>query len=72
MTFYEYIKRFVDPKAEEPISLLANIINQDQSFPKHSSKFDEISDYIEHSVAYTNLVKYFDEAWTQYQFERGI
>lgn len=69
MSFYEYIMRHVNHDANDPMSRLANTIHQDDNFPKRSSKFDEISSYLETSVDYGKLLVIFDDAWQSYQFE---
>lgn len=67
MTFYQFMMKFVDPEANDPISRLANQMHEDIDFPKQSHDFHEISDYIEGSLAYTRLVAIFDQAWLNYQ-----
>lgn len=68
-TFYEYIRRFVDHDAKDPMSRLANAIQKDIAFPKQSKNFDEISTYLEHSPDYGKLLVIFDDAWHNYTYE---
>ncbi|MBR7928311.1 sterile alpha motif-like domain-containing protein [Aerococcaceae bacterium zg-ZUI334] len=69
LTFYQYIQKFTDYDANDPMSRLANAIHQDHAFPKHTTDFDKISDYLESSSHYTKLVSIFDEAWSKYQWD---
>ena len=66
-TFYQFITRFVDYDAKDPMSRLANQIHQDQAFPKQSTDFHQITDYLEHSSQYSQLLSIFDDAWAQHQ-----
>lgn len=68
MTFYIFIKRFVDEGADDPRSRLANTIVKDTAFPKQSDDFEEISDYLEKSSLYSKLLSHFDQAWQDYQY----
>lgn len=68
-TFYEYIRRFVDYDANDPMSRLANAIQKDIAFPKQSKDFEELSNYLEHNVEYGKLLVIFDDAWRDYQYE---
>lgn len=68
-SFYEYILRYVNHDANDPISRLANRIHSDQSFPKKSESFDEVSTYLESSPEYSKLLVIFDDTWQSYQFD---
>lgn len=68
-TFYQYIQRFYDPSANDPMSRLANAIHDDQAFPKQATDFDQLSTYLEHNPAYSRLMLVFDDAWLNYQGE---
>ncbi|WP_124057353.1 YozE family protein [Vaginisenegalia massiliensis] len=67
-TYYQFISRFVDYDADDPMSRLANAIHQDIGFPKQSEDFDEISRYLEHNSRYGKLLMIFDDSWHQYQY----
>lgn len=66
-SFYEFIIRFMDHDADDPMSRLANAVSLDMTFPKHSDSFSEISEYMELSSHYTKLLSIFDTAWQKYQ-----
>lgn len=68
-SFYEYILRYVNHDANDPVSRLANRIHSDQSFPKKSESFDEVSTYLESSPEYSKLLVIFDDTWQSYQFD---
>lgn len=68
-TFYHFIMKHVNHSAKDPLSRLANTIQKDDSFPKHTQEFDEISRYMEQNSLYTKLMPIFDEAWIKYQYE---
>lgn len=68
-TFYEYIRRYVDYDAKDPMSRLANAVHKDIGFPKQSRDFDEVSTYLEQSIDYTKLLVIFDDAWHNYTYE---
>lgn len=67
-TFYQFITRFVDYDAKDPMSRLANAIHKDIGFPKQSCEFDEISRHMEQSEHYSKLLVIFDDAWQKYQY----
>ncbi|WP_028124632.1 YozE family protein [Eremococcus coleocola] len=68
-SFYEFMMRFVNEEAKDPISRLANAIHDDSSFPKQSQDFQKISNYMEHSLEYSKLISVFDEMWQRYKFD---
>lgn len=68
-SFFEFIKRFEDHDANDPMSRLANAISEDIAFPKQSESFDEISNYLEKSSQYSKMLTIFDDAWRHYEYE---
>lgn len=68
MTFYEFMMRHVNPDAKDPTSRLANTMHNDESFPKMSEDFHEISSYLEGSIDYSKLLVVFDDLWHAYEF----
>ncbi len=67
-TFYQFIRKYTDFDAKDPMSRLANAIHQDISFPKHETDFEVISKYMEENSHYSKLLSIFDDAWNQYQY----
>ena len=68
--FYDYLQKYYNPDALDPISRLANRSHDDQSFPKHSEDFEEISSYLEQNPIYGKLLTVFDDLWHNYQAEQ--
>lgn len=67
--FFQFMMKFVNDRANDPMSRLANAIHHDTTFPKHTADFDEISNYMEHTSIYSKMMPIFDEAWSKYQYE---
>ncbi|MBG9979989.1 hypothetical protein HZY91_00315 [Facklamia sp. DSM 111018] len=67
-TFYEFIMRYANEGAKDPMSRLANEISEDIAFPKQSCDFDELSNYLEKTSQYSKMLTIFDDAWQQYQY----
>ncbi|KRN75073.1 hypothetical protein IV73_GL000833 [Weissella kandleri] len=55
-----------DPVTHDAVKNFANGAFYDQSFPKQSKDFDEISRYLEENGGYLQSMDIFDEAWQQY------
>ncbi|AXY25579.1 hypothetical protein CL176_05990 [Suicoccus acidiformans] len=70
-SFYEYVKRFENPEAQDPVSRFANKVAEDQSFPKHSKDFNQLSTYLESNPDYGKFLLTFDEVWSHYQYDFG-
>lgn len=68
-SFYQFVKRFENHGANDPMSRLANQVSRDPAFPKQAASFDELASYVEHSSDYSRLVTVFDTAWQKYQSE---
>ncbi|MBD3948296.1 hypothetical protein I4Q36_05915 [Tuanshanicoccus lijuaniae] len=69
LSFYQYIQKFTNHEANDPMSRLANAIHKDHGFPKHTTDFEKITEYMESSSHYTKLLSIFDEAWSKYQWD---
>ncbi|MTH52024.1 hypothetical protein GKZ89_01290 [Bacillus mangrovi] len=65
-SFYHYLMKYRHPKPKDDISRFANHAYEDHSFPKYSTAYDEISDYLELSADYLTAMSVFDEAWELY------
>lgn len=66
-SFYQYLMTKRHPGNTEPIAEFANNAFLDQSFPKQSDNFEEISKYLEENGNYLPSMSVFDEVWDQYQ-----
>lgn len=68
--FYAFLMRYRQPKEVDKITMFANSAFLDHSFPKQSTKYDEISRYLEMNGDYLESMAVFDEAWDLYlQYE---
>lgn len=65
-SFYHFLMKFRQHSAGDDISQFANNAYQDHSFPKHSSNYQELSNYLELQVDYLSTVSLFDQVWELY------
>ncbi|UDM31587.1 YozE family protein [Lentilactobacillus laojiaonis] len=66
-SFYQFLMTKRNPDSTESIAEFANNAFLDQSFPKQSVNFDEISKYLEENAGYLPSMDIFDDVWNQYQ-----
>lgn len=64
-SFYSWLMSQRNPNFANEVQEFANRAWFDNSFPKQSTDFHEISEYLETNVSYVNL-EVFDLAWSQY------
>ncbi|MCY9806828.1 YozE family protein [Lentilactobacillus senioris] len=65
-SFYQFLMTKRNPGSTEEIAEFANNAFFDQSFPKQSMDFDELSKYLEENANYLPSMTIFDEAWTEF------
>ncbi|CAM3058895.1 YozE family protein [Lactiplantibacillus plajomi] len=65
-TFYQYLMTQRNPDSTEAVAEFANNAFFDQSFPKQSKDFHEVSQYLELNAGYLPTMTIFDEAWQEY------
>ena len=65
-SFYQYLMTQRNPDSSEPIAQFANNAFFDQSFPKQSQNYQEISNYLELNAGYLPSMLIFDQAWECY------
>lgn len=65
-TFYQYLMTQRNPNATDELSQFANDAFYDQSFPKQSFQYDELSQYLELNATYLPSMVIFDELWQKY------
>jgi uncharacterized protein YozE (UPF0346 family) len=69
-SFYHFLMKYRQPKISDDITAFANNAYEDHSFPKHSSSYHEISNYLEMNGHYIDSMSVFDKAWDLYiQYE---
>ncbi|MCC5889272.1 MAG: YozE family protein [Alkalibacterium sp.] len=65
-SFYHYVKTIRDPYKKDEVTLFANSVDKDGSFPKQSEDYDEISRYLEIDADYVDSMSVFDEVFQNY------
>ncbi|USS87418.1 YozE family protein [Fructilactobacillus hinvesii] len=65
-SFYEYLMTERNPNSHDEIAEFANNAFFDQSFPKHTDNFAEISKYLEENAGYLPTMTIFDDVWQRY------
>lgn len=65
-SFYHYLMTLRGSRQDDLLSVFAMEAGKDIQFPKHSTSYEEISDYLELNVDYLSSMDIFDEAWTKY------
>ncbi|MBM7692526.1 uncharacterized protein YozE (UPF0346 family) [Peribacillus deserti] len=71
-SFYHFLMRYRQPKDLDEITKFANSAYKDHSFPKQSSDYHEISNYLELNVHYLESMAVFDRAWDLYLEEEHL
>lgn len=66
-SFYHYVKTLRDPHKKDEMTLFANSVDKDGSFPKQSEDYDEISRYLETDADYIEAMSVFDDVFQMYQ-----
>ncbi|CAI2672929.1 MAG: YozE family protein [Apilactobacillus sp.] len=66
-SFYHFLMTERNPKSTDAIAQFANNAFYDQSFPKQSNEYEEISEYLEENASYLPSMTIFDEAWENYK-----
>lgn len=65
-SFYSWLMTQRNPKSDTPTAVLADLVFEDSSFPKHTDDFNQISSYLEDQAVFSfNLVQ-FDQIWEDY------
>ncbi|WP_455662917.1 YozE family protein [Pradoshia sp.] len=65
-SFYQYLMTYRNALKKTEMSLFAENVFYDHGFPKNSSDYHEISDYLEMNGEYILDMSLFDEAWNSY------
>ncbi|EEW53138.1 YozE family protein [Limosilactobacillus antri] len=65
-SFYRYLMTQRNPNSADEIEQFANNAFLDSAFPKQSTDFEEISQYLEESADYLPSMTIFDAAWRRY------
>ncbi|WP_165005884.1 MULTISPECIES: YozE family protein [unclassified Enterococcus] len=65
-SFYHYLMTLRGGGAHDTLSAFATEAGKDIQFPKHSTDYEEISNYLEMTVDYLPSMDIFDTAWEKY------
>ena len=65
-TFYQYLMTHRNREGKSELAIFANHAYLDHSFPKRSTDYHEISQYLELNGDYLPSMRIFDEAWEMY------
>lgn len=65
-SFYQFLMTERNPDGADEVAQFANNAFFDQTFPKQSQDFDEISHYLEENANYLQSMTTFDDAWQLY------
>lgn len=66
-SFYHFVKTLADPYKKDDVTLFANAVSRDGTFPKQSEDYDELSDYLELNADYVESMTLFDEVFQEYR-----
>ncbi|MFO8070011.1 MAG: YozE family protein [Alkalibacterium sp.] len=66
-SFYHYVKTLRDPYKKDEMTLFANAVDKDGTFPKQSKSYDEISNYLEMNGDYVVSMDIFDKVFRSYE-----
>ena len=71
-SFYQYLMTYRNALKKTEMSLFAENVFYDHGFPRNSSDYHEISEYLEMNGDYILDMSLFDEAWNSYLHHIGI
>lgn len=69
-SFYQHLMTYRGKKVPDDQSNLADWVFLDYDFPKYSSDYNEISNYLEWNSPFANALTVFDEIWEQYKLHK--
>lgn len=53
-------------KSNEPVAILADLVFEDTTFPKHTDDFEMVSRYLEDEANFSFNLGEFDSIWEEY------
>lgn len=71
-SFYLFILTYKDPYKKDAQTKFANHVAEDLSFPKQSTDYHELADYLELSGEYVPYMAVFDELFEVYKERNTI
>lgn len=70
LTFYQFMMTYRGKRKPDSESKLADHIFYNLDFPKYSTDYDQVSEYLEWNSPFPNALILFDELWEIYQIKR--
>lgn len=55
-----------NPKSNQPVAVLADLVAEESDFPKHTDDFDRISRFLEEEASFGFSMGDFDRIWEAY------
>lgn len=65
-SFYHWLMTQRNPKSNQPVAILADLVADELDFPKHTDDFDTISRFLEESASFAFSLGQFDQIWEDY------
>jgi uncharacterized protein YozE (UPF0346 family) len=65
-SFYHFMMTYRGKIKADDESRLADWMFGDHNFPKHSSSYHEVSEYLEWNIPFTSALSVFDSLWEEY------
>ncbi len=65
-SFFTWLMTQRNPKSQEPVAFLADMVFEETTFPKHTDSFDDISSYLEDEASFYFNLSEFDKIWEDY------
>ncbi|OFI46210.1 YozE family protein [Floricoccus penangensis] len=65
-SFYQFLMAKKVHKEVDDVTKLANLVFNDIAFPRQSSNFEEVSNYLETHAEFSFNLSKFDEIWQEY------
>ncbi|QPC46611.1 YozE family protein [Mangrovibacillus cuniculi] len=70
-SFYHFLMSYRDPSPKSEIGHFANSAYDDHLFPRQSTSYSELTNYLELNAPYLSSMSIFDEAWEYYETYRS-
>ncbi|HEL0422891.1 TPA: YozE family protein [Streptococcus equi subsp. zooepidemicus] len=64
--FYTWLMAQRNSTSNKPAALLADLVFEDTTFPKHTDDFETISRYLEEEASFAFNLGQFDQIWEGY------
>ncbi|MBF0779286.1 YozE family protein [Streptococcus cuniculi] len=65
-SFYSWLMTHRNPKSQEAVAVLADLVFEESDFPKQSDEFDQVSRFLEEEASFSFSMSDFDRIWEEY------